>query len=137
MEGKGPHAFFHIGWKWVGADRACHRLCYTLQLLRVEDRPEGAMALGTPDLGPGGDSGGTSAVGGVLRDFGSFQVHKGLASVMVTLARKGECPPHRKKSGITLPQEPGVVNLQLGCATGVTALLSSRRASQSAPCWAP
>lgn len=57
------------------------------------------MALGTSHLGPGEDSGGASAVGGVPRDFGSFQVHKGLAGVMVTLVRKGEHLPHRNKVG--------------------------------------
>lgn len=70
-----------------------------LQLLSFKDRPEGAVALGTPHLGPGGDSGGTRAVGGVPRSLGSFQVHKSLARVMITVARKGELPPYRNKVG--------------------------------------
>lgn len=57
------------------------------------------MSLGTPHLRPGGDRGATGAVGGVPRGLGSFQVHEGLARVMITLARKGELPPYRNKVG--------------------------------------
>lgn len=57
------------------------------------------MALGTPHLRPGGDLRETSVVGGVPRGLGSFQVHEGLASLMLTLARKGELPPYRNKVG--------------------------------------
>lgn len=67
-------------------------LCHGLQLLRVEDQPEGAMALGTPHLWPGGDRGATSVVGGVPRGLGSFQVHKGLASVNDHASMKGRAP---------------------------------------------
>lgn len=88
-------------------------LCHGLQLLRVEDQPEGAMALGTPHLGPGGDRGATSVVGVVPRGLGSFQVHKGLASVNDHASTKGRAPAIPERSGITLLQEPGVVNLQL------------------------
>ena len=88
------------------------------------------MALETPHLGPGGEGGGTSAVGGDPRGLGSFQVHKGLASLMITLAR-GRAPAISEQSGIALLQEPGVVNLQLGWTTGVTAVLATPSREES------
>lgn len=78
-----------------------------LQRPRVEDRPESAIALGTPHLGPGGDSGLTSAVGAPREASDFFQVHKGLASVMITLAR-GRALAIPEQSGIALLQVPGV-----------------------------
>lgn len=51
---------------------------------------------------------------------------------MVTTAPKGLAPATPEQSGITLLQEKGVVNFQLGSATGVAAPLANLRRGEQA-----
>lgn len=74
-------------------------LGHGLQLLRVEDQPEGAMALGTPHLGL------EETVEQLLQWEASreasdlFRFTKAYLALMITLARKGKLPPYRNRVG--------------------------------------